>query len=179
MKKILFAALFTIILAPFTKLEAVEKGDFVIQPSLNLGGFGLGGWGYGGFNLGTTLNLDYAVHDYVSVGGYVGFNSLLNSDVKFSRIGFGARGVFHFWQLIDDKVAKDLKSDKVDFYMPLHLGYHVYRFNNGYNWGGNNGQFRMGTGLGVRYYFNPKIGIAFETGGMEMSWAKLGVAIKL
>lgn len=177
MKKYLFSTVFMLMLVSFAKGQAIEKGNFIIQPSLNLGGFAY--TGYGGFNLGTTLNLDYAVHDYVSVGGYVGFNTSLNSTWKYSRIGFGARGVFHFWQLIDDKVSKDLKSDKIDFYMPLHLGYHIYRFGDGFPGNANSGQFRMGTGLGIRYYFNPKIGIAFETGGMEMSWAKIGVAIKL
>lgn len=179
MKKYLFSTVFMLMLVSFAKGQAIEKGNFIIQPSLNLGGWGISGWGYGGFNLGATANLEYAVHDYVSVGGYVGFNSLLNSDAKFNRIGFGARGVFHFWQLIDDKVDKDLKSDKIDFYLPVHLGYHIYKFGDNTLWGGSTGQFRMGTGLGIRYYFSPKIGVAFETGGMEMSWAKIGVAIKL
>ncbi|HUH75663.1 MAG TPA: hypothetical protein VLZ75_14810 [Chitinophagales bacterium] len=178
MKKYLFTLLVCLSVFSLSSVQAVEKGDFVIQPTLNLGGFGYGA--YGGTNLGVTANFDYAVHEYVSVGGYVGFNSLLNSSAKYSRIGFGARGVFHFWQLIDNKTSKDLKSDKVDFYLPVHLGYHIYRFGNDfYGTNLNSGQFRAGAGLGIRYYFSPKIGIAFETGGMEMSWAKIGVAIRL
>lgn len=176
MRKLLFTFLLATFAFTFSSVQAVEKGDLVIQPSLNLGGFAYAG-GWGGFNVGTTVNVQYAVHDYVSVGGYFGFNANTGT-TKFRRIGFGATGTFHFWQLIDDKVDKDLKSDKVDFYFPVHLGYHLYRF------GGSNsylkkGVFRGGAGLGVRYYFNDKIGVAFETGGMEMSWAKIGVAIKL
>lgn len=176
MKRIFFTVLFAIILASITKVEAVEKGDIVIQPSLNLGNYAFRG--PGGNGVGATLNVDFAVHDYVSVGPFVGFNALrykvYGGKNSYSRIGFGARGVFHFWQLIDDNAAKDLKSDKIDFYLPLHLGYSVYA--------GDvveNGDFAMGLGLGIRYYFNDKIGIEFEGGGMELSYAKLGVAIKL
>lgn len=174
MKKLVFAALFTFLLVPFTKLEAVEKGDFVIQPNLNLGNYGYRGPGGNGF--GATLNFDFAVHDYVSVGPYVGFNHVKAKgwDWKYNRIGFGGRAIFHFWQLIDDKVQKDLKSDKIDWYVPFHLGYSLYKgdFVDG-------GDFTWGLGMGFRYYFNDKIGIGVEFGGMELSPAKLGVAIKL
>lgn len=161
---------------------ASEKGDFILQPNLNLGGWG-GYAGYGGFGIGATLNGEYAVHDYASVGAWVGYNirNVSNADYKYSRLGFGVRGVFHFWQLIDDKVSKDLKSDKIDFYLPAHLGYYTSNVRidgnklEGYK--GNGASY--GMGLGLRYYFTEKIGLGFEVGGMEMSWAKLGVAIKL
>lgn len=174
MKKLVFAALFTLLLAPVTKLHAVEKGDFVIQPNLNLGNYGFNGPGGNGF--GATLNLDFAVHDYVSVGPFLGFNSVKvkHTDWRYSRIGFGARGIFHFWQLIDDKVQKDLRADRIDWYVPLHVGYNFYR---GDHFDG--GDVLWGLGMGFRYYFNDKIGIGVEFGGMELSPAKLGVAIKL
>lgn len=177
MKKILFSTLVCILLFQFNSANAVEKGDFVIQPTLNLGNFGFNGAYTGnGRGIGITGNFDYAVHDYVSVGGFVGFNhvSVRHADWNYNRIGFGARGVFHFWQLIDDKAQKDLKSDKVDWYIPLHVGYNIYTgdFVDG-------GDVLWGLGMGIRYYFNDKIGIAFECGGMELSPAKIGVAIKL
>lgn len=176
MKKILFGILSSVFIFSSNTSNAVEKGDFVIQPSLNLGNYGIASGVSGGRAFGVTGNFDYAVHDYVSVGGFVGFNSVRarNADWNYGRIGFGARGIFHFWQLIDDKVAKDLKSEKVDFYVPLHLGYNVYTGD-----GASGGDFNMGLAIGIKYYFNPKIGIAFETGGTELSWAKLGVAIKM
>lgn len=163
--------------------RAVEKGDFVLQPSLNLGGYG-GYAGYGGFGIGATLNADFAVHDYVSVGPFVGFNvrSESNYDYKYSRLGIGARGVFHWWQLLDDKVSKDLKADKIDFYLPLYVG--GYLSNTSFNgekvkgYDNRNGVL-AGAGLGFRYYFKPAIGVAFEWGWQEMSWAKLGIAIKM
>ncbi|MCO5248518.1 MAG: hypothetical protein M9887_06190 [Chitinophagales bacterium] len=182
MKKIIFSVFVTLLSLGIANAQAIEKGDFLLQPSLNLGGYGTYSSGFG---IGVTLNGEYAVHDYVSVGAFFGFNSHTgNSDIRFSRIGFGARGVFHFWQLIDDKVSKDLKSDKIDFYLPVHLGYDLYRWSGYKNYQGwtkpaNSGQFRIGSGLGLRYYFAPKFAIALEVGGMEVSPAKIGVTIKL
>jgi hypothetical protein len=162
---------------------AVEKGDFVLQPSLNIGGYG-GYAGYGGFGIGATLNADFAVHDYVSVGPFVGFNvrNQSNFDYKYSRLGVGARGVFHWWQLLDDKVSKDLKADKIDFYLPLYVG--AYFSNTTidgqkYDEYDNRNGVLAGAGLGFRYYFKPAFGVSLEWGWQEMSWAKLGVAIKM
>ncbi len=188
MKNFLLAFLFIFLFTP-GKINAVEQGDFVIQPTLNLGSWATAGWAGGGFGIGTTLNAQYAVHDYASVGAYFGFNTLtgLSGDLKFNRIGFGATGTFHFWQLIDDKASRNLLSDQIDFYLPVHLGYHFISYTlfkdptNPYNTHtitSKIGKFRGGVGIGIRYYFNDLVGIAFETGGMEMSWAKIGVALK-
>ncbi len=176
MKKYLFTLLVCLSVFSLSSVQAVEKGDFVIQPTLNIGNYSFNGSYSNGRGIGITANFDYAVHDYVSVGGFVGFNSIRIKHNKnnYGRIGFGARGVFHFWQLIDDKRPKDLKSDKVDWYIPFHVGYNIY--SGDYIDGGD---VLYGLGMGIRYYFNPKIGIAFEFGGMELSPAKIGVAIKL
>ena len=168
--------------------QAIKKGDFILQPDLNIGSWG--GMGSSGFGFGATLNAEYAVHDYVSVGAYIGdgytrFSSGYGDKLSFNRLGFGARGVFHFWSLIDNKVGKDLKSDKIDFYLPVHLGYHIFKYSNNYeddlddfDLELKSGQFRVGVGVGIRYYFNDRIGINLETGGMEISYAKLGATIK-
>lgn len=152
--------------------QASEKGDLVIQPSLNLGAYGPNDRYTGGSWGGAILNIDYAVHDYVSVGGYFGFNG----NDRFRQFGIGARGVFHWWQLLDDRRPKDLKSDRVDFYLPFYVGVRAVTTSDGTR---VNNDWFPGLGLGLRYYFNDKVGLAFEFGGMEMSSAKLGVAIKL
>jgi hypothetical protein len=170
MKNLVFALLATIMVSPH--LMAVEKGDLVIQPSLTLGAYGPfdrykdGSWG------GVMLNIDYAVHDYVSVGGYFGFTGNDN----FRQFGAGARGVFHWWQLLDDRRPRDLKSDKVDFYLPFFVGVRSIATSEGTK---IDTDWFPGIGVGIRYYFNDKVGLAFEFGGMEMSTAKLGVSIKL
>ena len=178
MKKLFLFALLISVCFQFQKANAVEKGDLVIQPNLNLGNYYISGGlrGSRGFGIGVTGNVDYAVHEYVSVGGFVGFNHVnLKYGGSYGRVGIGARGVFHFWQLVDDKAQKDLKSDKVDWYIPLHLGYNFYTGDAS----DASGDVLWGLGMGIRYYFNDKIGIGFEFGGMELSPAKIGVAIKL
>jgi hypothetical protein len=170
MKNLVFAVLASLMVFPH--LMAVERGDLVIQPSVTLGAYGPsdryknGSWG------GVMLNVDYAVHDYVSVGGYFGFTGNDN----FRQFGAGARGVFHWWQLLDDRRPKDLKSDKVDFYLPFFVGVRSISTSDGTR---IDNDWFPGIGVGIRYYFNDKVGLAFEFGGMEMSTAKLGVSIKL
>lgn len=172
MKKTLLTTIITI--TGIFSLSAVEKGDVVLQPSLNLGAYGPyyrysdGSWG------GVIFNADFAVHDYISVGPYLGFNS----GNGFNSIGVGARGVFHWWQLIDDRRSGRLRSDQFDIYLPFYVGFRKVRNNEGVQINLRD-DFLPGIGLGFRYYFNDNIGIAFEFGGMEMSSAKLGVAIKL
>lgn len=153
---------------------AAAKGNFIIQADFNLGSThpGSRGWGYyrgGGFVPGFTLNLDYNVHDYASVGGFIGYGARYG----LHHLAIGARGTFHWWQLLDDKVSADLKSDKIDFYMPVHLGVYMYMG------GGTTARFNGGAGLGIRYYFVDNIGINMEFGRQEMSWAKLGFQFKL
>lgn len=172
MKKAFLISILTI--SGLLPLFAVEKGDVVLQPALNLGAYGPfnrysnGSWG------GAMLNTDFAVHDYVSVGPYLGFNS----GNGFTSIGVGARGVFHWWQLIDDRGSGRLRSDEIDFYLPFYVGFRKVRTNEG-SIIETKDDFFPGIGIGFRYYFNENIGIAFEFGGLEMSSAKLGVAIKL
>lgn len=162
--------------------QASQKGNFVLTPSFNIGGHGLFGYTYvgSGFPFGVTLNGDINVHDYVSVGPWVGYNIRTTSGWKDHTIGFGARGNFHFWQLIDDKVAKDLKSDKIDWYYTLALGGYInlFKFKNTDVGKTTNGGFLFGSSLGIRYYFNDHVGISFEYGWTELSWAKIGVPIK-
>ncbi|MCB0513885.1 MAG: hypothetical protein KDC60_05600 [Bacteroidetes bacterium] len=157
---------------------AAAKGNFIIQadfnlgsthPGLRTGGYWGGYYGYGGFVPGFTLNLDYNVHDYASVGGYIGYGARHG----LHHLAVGARGTFHWWQLLDDKVSADLKSDKIDFYMPVHLGVYMYMG------GGTTARFNGGAGLGFRYYFVDNIGVNMEWGRQEMSWAKIGVQFKL
>lgn len=151
---------------------AAHKGMFILQPDLNVGSNYGGRYYNGGFFMpGFTFNIDIGVHDYVSVGPYAGFGARNG----FYYIGAGARGVFHWWQLVDDKVSADLKSDAIDFYLPVFLGVDFGKYK-GY---GSGARFKGGAGLGFRYYFVEKFGVNLEWGWMEMSYAKIGVTIKV
>lgn len=91
MKKYLFTLLVCLSAFSMSSVQAVEKGDFVIQPSLNIGNYYFNSNYASGNGIGITGNFDYAVHEYFSVGGFVGFNHINN--YNYNRIGFGARGV--------------------------------------------------------------------------------------
>jgi hypothetical protein len=156
---------------------AAHKGMIILQPDFNIGSHGaFGGWFWDGhtrsnFVPGFTFNIDFGVHDYVSVGPYVGFGG----KDGYMVMAVGGRVVFHWWQLLDDKVNADLKSDKIDFYLPVHLGVIMDRFKPN-SWHSN---FNGGGGLGFRYYFVKKFGVNLEWGWQEMSWAKIGLTVNL
>lgn len=153
----------------------IQKGTMQLDVSFNLGshaGFGgaFRGAGLGvGFVPGATINFDYAVHNYVSVGGYVGFGARR----KVAQIGVGARAVFHIYQLIYEKAGTKVDPDALDFYFPFHAGAVIAASK-----GGSGAGASVGGGLGVRYYFTKNIGLMFETGWLELSVAKVGMAVK-
>lgn len=164
--------------------QVIEKGDILVSPNFNLGhhtGFGVLGFGtLSGFVPGMTVNVDIGVHDYVSVGPYVGFAGKKYSDGdRWSSIGFGARGNFHWGKLIGDKKGNELLSDKLDLYYSLGLGGHLSTYKYDYlDEKDTDFQFGFSSTLGVRYYFLDWMGAQMEWGWAEMSWAKIGVTFK-
>ena len=178
MKKLLFALVLSLGLGTVNTADAqvMSARPSHTSPNFNLGyygGFGGGLYGgYGGFTPGGTVNVDIGVHDYVSVGPYVGFAGRNG----FRNIAFGARGNFHFGQLIGDKKGVDLLSNRLDLYYSLGLG---GRITTNKDFDGSDFDFGFSSSLGVRYYFMDWIGVQAEFGATEMSWAKLGVTFKL
>jgi hypothetical protein len=186
--------------------EGIYKGLIQLDLSLNLGSNGpfytgnkykrgrVAGYNYRygvGFRPGFTLNIDGAVHPYVSIGGYFGMDGSVNNNFvngfaytdRNVGITFGARGVFHIYQLIWKKANTKVNPGKLDFYAALHMGGIIYiNTNNAFVDAGYSrtyGGFSAGPSVGVRYYFNSKIGILGEFGWNEMSVAKIGMAVKL
>ncbi|MFN8283886.1 MAG: hypothetical protein U0U67_11770 [Chitinophagales bacterium] len=168
---------------------ASAKKNFIIQPTLNIGhhiGFGslnYAGTTYGnGLLLGMTLNLDYNVHDYVSIGAYYSFaqKNYKTTNVAYLGNAFGARIALHWWQLLADKTGKELLAERLDFDVHAHIGAFLVSFKDktldaktkkvGLNAGG---------GIALRYYFVDHFGVAIEAGYEEASWAKIGFAVKI
>ncbi len=158
----------------------IEKGTMQLDVSFNLGShFAIAGKGgfYRGIGLafvpGVTVNFDYAVHPYASVGGYIGFGGRSGS----AFIGVGARGVFHIYQLIADKASTKVDPGKLDFYFPLHIGA-IIVIPSKSSGGSALAGATFGGGLGVRYYFTNNIGVMAEVGWLEMTVSKIGVSFK-
>lgn len=176
-KLILFALLFTsVVFISTEKLQAQahEKGDIILSPFI-----GAGNWGYYGrdYAMPVGVNLDFAVHKYADVGPYAGV--LLNRN--YSGINFGARANFNWWQLLDDKVAKDLKGDVIDLYYTLGFGYEIFTgLNNANYWRRRDdiNRFRWHSAMGIRWYFAPRIALMAEVGGASLAPVHIGISFK-
>ena len=189
MKKHILIILITVSLAIFdTNAQAFKKGDVMLSPGIGLGVYGPG-LGAFGFALPIVFNADFGVHDYVSVGAYGGFWTRGNNTWgggRFNSIHFGARGTFHWWQLLDEKVSADLISDKLDIYFTPWLGYNIRTFPDGWGgvgWWGTGSSFRGnrfqgGALLGARYFFTENIGVFGEFGATPTSVTNWGVTFK-
>ncbi|MBP6730828.1 MAG: hypothetical protein KA149_02150 [Chitinophagales bacterium] len=151
---------------------------------------------YSSFNSPLTAQLnfqgEFGVHDYVGVGfttglgggpgynwgrGYYGYYYGSSAGELTVPVGFIAN--FHFFQLIADKTGKDIHSDKLDVYAGASLGSGIAaQFD-------NNGAHVVpiafgGIHVGVRYYFNDRIGVNGELGTpYGKSFVNAGVVFKL
>lgn len=166
MKQIM-TLLFFITLTGSINAQSHGAGDVVATGGIGAGHYGYHTGGpYTGIGLPLVLNVDISIHDYVSLGPYVGALFKDNS----SAVGFGGRGSFHFWQLIDDQVSGDLRGDMFDIYGSAYAGAEVSAF--------YSDRFRAGGILGARWYFNQNIALTVEFGG-PMSYVMAGMSFKL
>lgn len=175
MKKLLAIFVIAISFGLATEVQAqkcFEKGNVLFNPGIGLGSnYGLG---YYGFNPSVFFSVDFGVHDYVSVGPYVGATFFPKSNA--TGLDFGARGNFHWWQLLDDKVNSDLKQDQLELYATLWLGAEIFVFKNG----GSTGNFDAGFTQGVRWYpnANNRVALFAELGWTPISFATIGCTIR-
>lgn len=156
--------------------QAHSPGDLTVTAGIGLGDYGYsrytgyyGGYGRTGLGFGIVLNADYSIVHYMSFGLYGG-TRFRNRTTAF---GFGGRGSFHFYQMIDDLVDGDLMGDKIDVYASFYSGGEVYAgaFSPA-------SRFRVGGILGARYMFKENIGATMEIGG-PMSVFMVGMSFKL
>ncbi len=169
---------------------ASQKGTFAFQPALNFGhhtgfkkvysSYGYD-YAYTGLIPGVTVNMDYNVHKYVGIGVYysAAFQKYTKSNIFYLGNFFGARCVFHWWQLLSDKSGNNLSSNKIDFDIHFQTGGYLISEKNlatkqkikhlGLNGGG---------GIGFKYYFVKNFGVAIDAGYEEASWLKVGFVFK-
>lgn len=156
-----------------------------------IGAFGKGGfYSYGGgrsyyyrgaFWYSGTLSVqaEFGVHDYVGVGLVTGIGgrAFVGGGGGVLYVPVGVLANFHFFQLIADKKGLSL-GDDLDVYAGLNFGTGLAA--NLYKGGGNDvgGIIFAGPQIGVKYFFNPKIGVYGEI-GYGKSVFEAGVSIKL
>lgn len=185
MKKSLFTLLLICSIGLCTA-QTFQKGQKTFSPGFGLGLYGVG---YGvGFALPVVANLDFGIHEYISVGAYGGFWASswdygFNSRYRFTSIHFGARGSFHFWKLLEELIGTDLKSDKFDIYVTPWLGYNIRSS----KWTGQGleptdlgwrNRVHGGAQVGARYYFKENIAFFAEWGGTPTAWSNWGVTFR-
>lgn len=143
---------------------------------------------YGRYNRGwlspTTAQfnyqLEFAIHDYIGIGlttgigfGGGGFASYYSSEIA---VPIGLTGNFHFYQLIDNKVSKDIHGDKLDLYAGLNIGSGVALLNSP-----NDNDVVVllfgGFQAGARYYFTDRFGVNLEV-GYGRSLVNAGIVLK-
>jgi hypothetical protein len=166
--------LMTILALPGNSMaQSFEKGNVLLSPGI---GWGTRVGGSGFFWPNFTFNADFGVHEYVSVGPYGSFAFGRNGVNAF---GVGARASFHWWQLLDHKVEKDLKQDQLDLYLPFWMGARIITNQNGHN--ARASGFDGGLGFGLRWYpnANPRFALFSEWGRGPISWGSVGATIKL
>lgn len=176
-------------LLPFVVSAAIAKTPFNKTDKVAQVGIGLGGIGgfYGTSSLPViSAGLDFGVHEYVSVGGVVGyFSSKFESPVffanqlyrwKYSYITIGARGSYHFLQI---------PNEKLDVYGGAGLGYNIVSATydgpanlQGFAAGASGSYLFFGIHAGARYYFSPKFA-AYAELGYGLGFLNVGIALKL
>jgi hypothetical protein len=198
-KLVLIAALFiTYFAAQPAKAQLYDTGDIMVNAGLSLGVIGYGGYGYGSNFTGffpLTANVEYSINDQFAVGGYAAFysrgyridyggNRYKNG---FRAFAFGGRGTFHATSLLNDALDANIEEDKLDLYAAVSAGLQIsswYYDNDYYRQLGisapNDNRVRpvLGPILGVRYMFNPGLGVYAELGRGALGWATFGVSFK-
>src|SRR5690554_1477629 len=205
MRTITFLTILTLLIAlPWgnkINAQAHAAGDVSLNAGVSLGVYGYG-W-YSGVlysNVKRTgivpisASLNFGVSDMFSVGGFAGYysrkykytydnrgNSIVYKD-KFTNIAFGAQGTFHAVPFFNDAFDTDIDDEKVDFYARLLLGYETYswKYDNPYLEGTNTtGSVIFSPVVGVRYMFNPNLGVYLEGGRGAYGWGNIGLSFKL
>lgn len=189
MKKILITlTLFFTIVNLSNAQDAYEEGDKIFMAGVSFGYYGYGFVGSRAVSIPPlTAALEFGIHEYISVGPYVGYASWnynwTTVDYSWNFLSLGARGSFHYLPLVNDALDLDLDEEKLDFYVTLIAGIEIQSYSGDdlgsiYNYG-NDTDVVFGPVLGFKYKFNEKVGAYFEGGRGAFGYGTVGVAIHL
>ena len=154
-------------LTTFAQQNGYKKGDQLVNLGIGVNSYYSGGIPFG-------ASYENGITDEISVGGSFDYLTHDYLTFKFTAIYFGARGSYHFNDLLK------INNSKVDLYGGATLGYRSFSWSaDGQNLGDayGSGVF-LGAYAGGRYYFGSGIGAFAELGAIGSTNAKLGVAFK-
>ena len=122
------------VMAQESESLAYKKGDNIIQAGITFGYYGYGFAGSRSLSVPPlTGSLELGIHEYVSVGPYLGFASwnydwLTYGDYSYNILSVGARGSFHYLPLLNEALDTEFDLEKLDFYITLLIGLEFQNF---------------------------------------------------
>ncbi|MEQ9167775.1 MAG: hypothetical protein RLO12_16060 [Fulvivirga sp.] len=169
--------------------KAYEKGEKVLNVGISLGYYGYGYFGNRtGFTLPLNAAFEYGITEQISVGPYVGYARWAyeynvgagNTEYSWSFLAAGARGSFHYTEILNELTDGDINEEKVDLYVSLLIGleFRSYKDDSGFDYYDNDTAFRLGANLGVRYLLSKNVGVYLEGGRGTFGWLNLGVTAR-
>ena len=134
------------------------------------------GVGFSSWGIPVYLGLDFGVHEDISVGGQLSFNSYRTKDsgVNYNHtiIGISGNGNYHFNRILN--IPRDW-----DFYAGLNIGFYIWNSPDDYP-GSHTSGLGLGAQIGGRYFFSDVFGLNLEFGGGNaFSGGKFGISYKL
>lgn len=190
MKKILTGIAFICCLQSLSaQSNAYAKGSKILNAGVSFGYFGYGYFGTrSGLNIPLNASLEYGFTDVISAGPYLGYarwsyqynDGFGETKYAWTFVSAGAKGSFHYTNLLNDLIDADLDEEKIDLYFSLLLGleFRSYKDNSGYDYYANNTVVQFGPNAGVRYLFNKNLGVYVEGGRGNFGWLNLGITAK-
>ena len=167
MKKIIFLVAVAFMSIGAFAQAPLENGALQLNA-----GLGTSGWGTPVY-----VGLDYGIGSDITVGGELSYRShnesYSGSKYKYSVMGIGANGNYHFNRVLEIPSEWEL-------YAGLGLNYYIWNYKDASYTGSNASDLGFGAQVGARYFFNDKFGVNLELGGGNAtSGAKIGITYKL
>ncbi len=167
-----------LLLLALTTTFAQKTGGFAKGDKLLNIGVGVNSYYNSGFPLGASFEV--GVTDDISVGANVDYlgskYSGFGYEYKFTTIYFGARGSYHFNEILN------IDNDKIDLYAGATVGFRSFTFKDKYSGETLTGTYGsgvyLGGYLGGKYYFTNNIGAFAEVGAIGSTNVRLGVGFK-
>jgi hypothetical protein len=185
----------------FAQGGAYSKGDKLFNAGISFGGYNYGfGHTYAraGAFIPVNASLEFGVHDYISIGPYVGYASW-KYDIDWSNsyyyyntyrfVSVGARASLHYVPLLNEHLDFSINESKWDFYFTLQAGLDFRRsfvasndpdFNTR-DWQRMHYRSTVPVGgpfLGFKYLFTPNFGAYLEVGRGAFGYGTLGLSAK-
>lgn len=173
----LLAIMHTVSMAQSKSSSAFNSGDNLFNVGIGLGSPFFGAGYSSSIPVNPTISYEKGVTDVISVGGILSYASSKynfdNADAfKESAVYVGVRGSYHFGQALQ-------LGDKVDLYGGASVGYVVVSVSdNESTFTGAASTAGFGLFGGIKYYFQPTIGVYAEAGYESLSFLNVGVAFK-